>query len=156
MPGRLLTYTRGIYNRLKSYKLCYPYDGEFWIHWLVLCSSIQDTKLLEKLILNHGSIRNKSVEWEHAPQARLSKEVKVLGQRSTLMNVFIDVLSSHRNNWIATVCFSDNNWKLCTFEQRIKLGCFMKPSSNRVFRPTIESAFTDFEKPENKKNKKNK
>ena len=139
---------KGLFGRLKNYKLCFPYDGEYYLHWLVLCGTIADTKVLEKSILNHQHIRNKSVAWEHAPQARLSKEVKVLGSRDVLMNAFIDVLDKNRNHWIATVCFSDNNWKLCTFERRIERGCFMKPSNTRNLRPTIESAFTDYKKKE--------
>ena len=44
----------GIYRRMDSYKMCFPYPDEFWMHFCIICPEAKDAERLEKVILKNG------------------------------------------------------------------------------------------------------
>ena len=132
----------GLFNRLKSYKICWPYEDEYYLHFAALTFSADDAKILEKSLLNHSTIKNKLIKWvDSIPQARLSKEYKVLAKRDVIMNAMLDTLIKHPNKWVAITTFTDHNWKICTYDGKITKSCFMKPSNTRNLMPSITDTF---------------
>lgn len=93
-----------LYNRLlNQYKVCYSFDDEFHLKYILLTASANDTKKLEKLILNSGLKK---------AETNYSEEWKVTSTENVLKDKIKKVLSDHRDLWVYVLVFSDDSWKI--------------------------------------------
>ena len=77
----------GIYNRLKSYKICYPFKDEFYIQYTLTSPNATKAKQLEKIILADKRLKN--VEMNSEAQGKTSTEHKFTTKLTLLKSVLI-------------------------------------------------------------------
>ena len=47
----------GLFQRVKSYKICYPYRGEFFIQYAIITATGDDAKVLENEIFKSKTLK---------------------------------------------------------------------------------------------------
>lgn len=71
----------GLYERLKSYRTCYPEPDKIVIKYLIICPTVPKSKALEKMFLSHKRLPKKpnqySNEWVIGKSAQLMNEVTI-------------------------------------------------------------------------------
>ena len=101
----------GLKPRLQSYKLCYPYKDEFYIHYIIITPTGDgDAKQLEKIILSNKTLEH--TEENKSAEGKKSKEYKVVSSHSILKQVLIAAMDANPNLWTHCVVFGDNGWNI--------------------------------------------
>ena len=71
----------GLYERLKSYRLCFPQPDKIVIKYLIIASSTEKARALEKLFLDHQKLKKApnqySREWQSVRSRKLMEEVMI-------------------------------------------------------------------------------
>lgn len=116
---------KGIHQRLKQHKSCYPFPSEYWLQ-LVVIADVKHTRKLETAILDETkSMSTISVE-ETKEQGNRPREYRLFGNRSKVNFAFEKVLNRKENRglWQKVVVFSPNGWHV------IKNSMLPKPISS--------------------------
>ena len=100
----------GLLVRLRSYKICFPYVNEFYVKYLVLSSTSDDAKMLEKRVLAQRKLKH--IEKNPTAQGRRSNEYRFTSSAQVLKNVLKRVLDANPNIWTHLILFGENGWKL--------------------------------------------
>ena len=98
----------GLLVRLRSYKICFPYINEFFVTYLILSSTEQDAKSLEKKILAQRTL--KQVEKNPTAQGRRSNEYRFVSSGGVLKSTIKRILDGNPNLWTHIVVFGVNGW----------------------------------------------
>ena len=126
----------GLFNRLKSYKICWPYPKEYYLQYLFICNST-NARLLEKKILARTD-KLKHIEkaedvGEEKDEGRHSLEWRFTSKRDILNATLIDELNANPKLWDYAVIFGDKGWKIRVSPE--KITNFQRPASSRDERP---------------------
>ena len=119
----------GVFNRLMSYKLCFPNKDEFYLHYVIVCGKANDAKKLEKQLLKRKLLKptDKNEDYE----GRWSYEYRISKKKSTLKNVLVRTLDENRGLWTALYTFNKKGWKTTLPNQRLVSGV-ERPSTSRA------------------------
>ena len=127
----------GLFQRVKSYKICFPYETELFIQFAIICPSAESSKALEKIVLRHGQLT--MVEANSTAQGRRSEEYKVVSSKKVLYDVITNSLDSNPDMWTHVVVFGLNFWKVVKKgDTTLPWPSLMRPSSSRTARPPLE------------------
>jgi hypothetical protein len=123
----------GIYERMKSYYNCFPYESEFFIHFCVLSLESKDTKKLEKALLNK-TIKNAV---PNPRNTKLNTEYRTLKKKADLHNSILRVLKDHPKLWSYVVVFGENGWRLLKNDgaDRVDSGILSIPAKSYTLKP---------------------
>ena len=126
----------GLFNRLKSYKICWPFPKEYYLQYLFICDSV-NAKILEKKILARTD-KLKHVEsaedfGEEKDEGKHSLEWRFTAKKEILNTTLIEELNKHPTLWKYAVIFGANSWKIIPSPE--KLTNFQRPPSTRDERP---------------------
>ena len=128
----------GLYDRVKSYEMCYPYKDEFFIHFFILTHTEQNARDLEKVILNY-----KSMDPVKRPKD-LSKntEYRIVSKKETLNNALLKALKDNSKMWSYIVVLGDKGWKLIkntvggqVYDDKIGSGLLSTPAADFRLKP---------------------
>jgi len=126
----------GLFNRLKSYKICFPYPKEYYLQYLFICNST-NARLLEKKILARTDklkhIQQAEDVGEEKDEGRHSLEWRFTSKRDILNATLIDELNANPKLWEYAVIFGDKGWKIRVSPE--KITNFQRPTSSRDERP---------------------
>ena len=134
----------GLFNRLKSYKICWPYPREYYLQYLFICNST-NARLLEKKILARTD-KLKHIEkaedvGEEKDEGRHSLEWRFTSKRDILNATLIDELNANPKLWEYAVIFGNKGWKIRVSPE--KITNFQRPASKRDERPAFGETTTD-------------
>lgn len=120
-----------LYMRLKDYKICWPYEDEFYIDYLVISATSSDSKSIEKQLLNEKKL--KEIKFNPLSQGKNSQEYRVVTKKVTLKTVVKKVLESNRNEWTHIIVFGLNGWRVLLNKGSNRIN-LQKPSSRTTKR----------------------
>ena len=135
----------GIFQRVKSYKICFPYPTELFIQYAIICPTAESAKELEKIVLKNR--RLSTVEANPTAQGRRSEEYKVVASRKDLYDVITESLDAHGDLWTHVVVFGLDSWKVVNQtrasaqynkNETFPWPLLMRPSSFRTAKPPLE------------------
>jgi hypothetical protein len=127
----------GIFQRVKSYKICFPYITELFIQYAIICPTAESAKELEKIVLKNR--RLSTVEENPTAQGRRSEEYKVVASKKDLYDVITESLDAHGDLWTHIVVFGLDSWKVVKkTEETFPWPMLMRPSSFRTAKPPLE------------------
>ena len=124
----------GLYERLKGYKLCFPFEDEFWLKFVIIGTSAADSKKLEKLVL--ASKRLRKIEPATDLQGKKSLEYRITSSRTVLNQEIAKVLKANVNLWTHIVVFGSNSWRVIRHDAN-KVLKLSKPSKTREEKPGL-------------------
>jgi hypothetical protein len=131
----------GLFGRLKSYKICYPFPKEYYLQYLFICNST-NAKLLEKKILARTDklkhIQQAQDFGEEKDEGKHSLEWRFTSKRDILNTTLIDELNKNPKLWDYAVIFGDKSWKIRVSPE--KVTNFQRPASSREDRPGFGEA----------------
>jgi hypothetical protein len=129
----------GLYERLKDYKLCYAFEDEFWLKFLIIGTTSDDSKELEELVL--ASKRLRKIEPTTYLEGKKSLEYRITSSRRVLNEEIAKVLKANLNLWTHVVVFGNKSWRVIRHDEKPLVLKLTKPSSAREEKPGL------FEKP---------
>ena len=94
----------GIYNRLRSYKICYPFPSEYFIHMLIITPTGDDARALEKKMLNAPNFR----KLERNPN--YPREYRIVSSFGSLFRVVDKIMRDDPDLWTHVVVFNGDCW----------------------------------------------
>jgi hypothetical protein len=119
----------GLFTRLKSYKLCWPYENEFYVHYLVVCPTAKDAMKLERAVLkNKRSL--KGIKKNPEAQGRASNEYRATASKAALKKVLLDAMDRNRDTWEALVVLGKTKWTVKEQDEKLLSGA-ERPSEKR-------------------------
>ena len=128
----------GLYRRIQSYEMCYPYPDEYFMHFFILTHTEQDAKDLEKVILDYKSMK-------HVKRPKdLSKETeyRIVAKKETLHNALLKALKDNSKMWTYIVVLGEKGWKLIKnlsdgqiYDDKRGSGLLSKPAADFRMRP---------------------
>ena len=127
----------GMFQRLKGYKLCYPFENEFWVKLLIIGTTSADSKKLEKLIL--ASKRLKKVISSETLEGKKSMEYRITSSRTVLGEEIAKVLKTNLNLWTHIIVFGANGWKVIQHSDYPLVIKLSKPSDSYDKKPMLFS-----------------
>ena len=126
----------GLFNRVKSYKICMPYKDEFFLQYAFVSATGDDAKQVEKEILESKTI--KYVDANPSAQGKRSLEYRVSSSRDILNGVIFRVLDSFPNLWTHAVVFGQQGWKIHVNKGAAVRG-FHRPTNASKLQPRLYS-----------------
>lgn len=136
----------GLKPRLQSYKICYPYADEYYIHYILITPTSTDAKELERIVLADSTLRN-TVQKSDA-QGKKSFEYKMVSDKSTLKKALARALDGNVNKWTHAIVFGDNGWKIIRNVDGSAVKNLTKPKYTTKKKPGLYDAvdvdLTDF------------
>ena len=137
----------GLKPRLSSYKLCYPYANEYFVHYIIVTGSDTDARKLEKLILADKRLEN-TVKNPTA-QGKKSLEYKMVSDKDVLKHALIDSVNKHSDLWQIIVVFGSQGWTLVkNLTTAVALPSLAKPTGKKkpsLYDNTYDIGETEFE-----------
>lgn len=100
----------GLFNRLMSYKICWPYINEFYLHFAIVCYEPEQAKQLETILLAHDKLQQ--IEKAEDAQGRRSNEYRVAEKRTKIFRALDDTLNARRDLWAYLLLFGEKGWRL--------------------------------------------
>ena len=119
----------GLFQRLKSYKICYPYKNEFFLQYLLISATADDAKTLETKVL--ASKKLESVDENPTVEGRRSREWKMVSKREVLNNVLKTSLTANQNLWTHCIVFGKTGW-IIHINHGQALPDLVRPSTSRA------------------------
>ena len=119
----------GLFQRLKNYKICYPYKNEFFLQYLLISATADDAKTLETKVL--ASKKLESVDENPTVEGRRSREWKMVSKREVLNNVLKTSLTANQNFWTHCIVFGKTGWIIHTNHGQA-LPDLVRPSTSRA------------------------
>jgi hypothetical protein len=120
----------GIFQRLKNYKICYPYRNEFFLQYAIVSPTSDDAKTLESAIFRNKALNE--VEENPSAQGKRSAEWRIVSKKETLHSVIIRTLESNPNLWTHVVCFGQNSWNIIKNLDGSAIKSLASPSNSRT------------------------
>ena len=143
----------GLKPRLQSYKICYPYKDEFYIHYIIITPTSTDAKKLEKIVLADSTLQ--STLENPTAQGRKSKEYKMVTSYCDLKKVLTRALDNNSNLWTHVTVLGDNGWKIIRNVDGSAIKNLTKPKYTTKKKPSLYDAvdvdLTDFHVEKGKK-----
>ena len=127
----------GLFQRLKSYKICYPYKNEFFLQYLLISATADDAKTLETKVL--ASKKLESVDENPTVEGRRSREWKMVSKREVLNNVLKSSLNANPNLWTPCIVFGKTGW-IIHINNGKALPDLVRPSSSRATQHSLFEA----------------
>ena len=127
----------GLFQRLKSYKICYPYKNEFFLQYLLISATADDAKTLETKVL--ASKKLESVDENPTVEGRRSREWKMVSKREVLNNVLKSSLNANPNLWTHCIVFGKTGW-IIHINSGKALPDLVRPSSSRATQHSLFEA----------------
>ena len=127
----------GLFQRLKSYKICYPYKNEFFLQYLLISATADDAKTLETKVL--ASKKLESVDENPTVEGRRSREWKMVSKREVLNNVLKSSLNANPNLWTHCIVFGKTGW-IIHINNGKALPDLVRPSSSRATQHSLFEA----------------
>ena len=127
----------GLFQRLKNYKICYPYKNEFFLQYLLISATADDAKTLETKVL--ASKKLESVDENPTVEGRRSREWKMVSKREVLNNVLKSSLTANQNLWTHCIVFGKTGWIIHTNHGQA-LPDLVRPSSSRATQHSLFEA----------------
>ena len=133
----------GLFQRLKSYKICYPFKDEYFLQYLFICPSSKDAEKLEKHILSRkdklhdigvADVKNECVKAE----GRYSKEYRCSATKNVMNETIMEELNKHKDLWSNVVIFGKEGWKIKTNKEDVR--SFQRNTSSFEGRPKLGEA----------------
>lgn len=127
----------GIYKRMDGYKVGFPYEDEFWMHFCIITRNVEDTKKLEKIILNYNSME----KVKNPRSTSQFLEYRIVVMKTTLQDALLKALRDHPKLWDYCVVFGLSGWKILpnTGADLIGSGALQKPADDNRARPLLYS-----------------
>lgn len=125
----------GLYERLMSYKLCFPHEDEFYIKFLIIGTTITDSEKLEKLVL--ASKKLKEIEPTITLEGKKSLEYRITSSRTVLNQEIAKVLKANLNLWTHVVVFGPSGWRIIRHDDSPLVLKLTKPSKTREEKPGL-------------------
>ena len=126
----------GLFNRLKSYKICQPFPREFYLQYLFITDS-DSARALETQILDRTDklkhIQKAEDLGDEADQGEHSLEWRFTASKDVLNSVLIEELNKSPELWKYAVIFGANSWKI--IPSPTKITNFQRPASTRTEKP---------------------
>jgi hypothetical protein len=97
----------GLYQRIKSYAIGYPYADELYVHFMVICLSTTDAELFEKIIL-----ADKGLHKVEKNPSKGSLEWRINSKYNTIQNSITKACIDHPNLWQKIIVFGKNGWEV--------------------------------------------
>jgi hypothetical protein len=130
----------GLFNRLKNYKICMPYQDEYFVQYIFVCDTKEKSQELEKKILSRTDkftdkrIAEQAFDDEKVSGAR-SKEYRFTAKKQDLKDLLTAELNDNMDLWRYAVIFGKNSWKI--FPSTKKLTNLQRPASSRTEKPSF-------------------
>jgi hypothetical protein len=97
----------GLYQRVKSYAICYPYSDELWLHFMVICLSATDAEKFEKVVLADPDLH----KIEKNP-TKGSLEWRVNTRYHNIKDAIRMACIKHPDLWQKIIVFGENGWQV--------------------------------------------
>jgi hypothetical protein len=128
----------GLFQRLKSYKICYPFPNEFFLQYLFICDS-KNAEILEKIILARTD-KLKHIEkaedlGDEKDEGAHSLEWRFTAKKDILNTTIMEELNNNPTLWQFAVIFGEKGWKIKPSTN--KITNFQKPAKLRDERPSF-------------------
>jgi hypothetical protein len=134
----------GLFNRLKTYKICYPFPNEFYLQYLFICES-KNAKLLEKKILARTDklkhIQQAEDLGEEKDEGKHSLEWRFTAKKDVLNSTIIEELNLNPTLWDYAVIFGAQSWKIKKSPETVTN--FQRPTNIRDDRPNFDEKKKD-------------
>ena len=128
--------SQGLFNRLKSYKICYPFPREFYLQYLFITDKTS-ARALETQILDRTDklkhIQKAEDLGDEKDQGEHSLEWRFTASKEVLNSTLIEELNKSPELWKYAVIFGANSWKIIPSPTR--LTNFQRPASTRTEKP---------------------
>ena len=108
---------KGLYDRVKSYKICYAYNDELFVQYMFVCLEKDNSEKLEKLILADNRLGKAEANPNKKEEGKLSREYRFVSKKDTLNNVLIDILNKNKDLWDIVIRFGENGWVLVSRDE---------------------------------------
>ena len=148
----------GLYKRVQSYEMCYPYKDEFFVHFFIITHTEQDAKDLEKVILDYKSMIHVKRPKDEAKET----EYRIVSKKETLHNALLKALKDNSMMWSYIVVLGEKGWKLIKntvggqiYDDKRGSGLLAKPSNSFRLRPlpfTTDKCYVEKERLEDYRN----
>ena len=125
----------GLFERLKSYKLCFPYPNEYYLQYVFICNTSQNARDLERIILARTDKLKHIEESEEKQEGRHSLEWRFISKKDTLNSTLIEELNNNPLLWDYAVVFSEKGWKIKPSTE--KITNFQRLPSSRDAKPSF-------------------
>jgi hypothetical protein len=99
--------TSGLYQRIKSYAIGYPYSDELFVHFMIICLSATDAEKFEKIILADTALN----QVEQNP-SKGSLEWRINSKYNTIQNSITKACLDYPNLWQKIIVFGKNGWEV--------------------------------------------
>ena len=102
----------GLFERLKTYKMCFPYKDEFWLQLLIITPISKDAITLEKQVLKSKHFRD--IKANDTVQGRRSLEYRITANRQSWNTAILESLNKPRskNMWSHMIIMNRWGWKI--------------------------------------------
>ena len=97
----------GLYQRIKSYAIGYPYSDELFVHFMVICLSTTDAEQFEKIILS-----DKGLNKVEKNPSKGSLEWRINSKYNTIHNSITKACIDYPNLWQKIIVFGKNGWEV--------------------------------------------
>jgi hypothetical protein len=97
----------GLYQRVKSYAICYPYSDELWVHFMVICLSTTAAEKFEKVVL-----ANKGLHKVEKNPTKGSLEWRVDSRYHSVKDAITQACVDHPNLWQKIIVFGKNGYQV--------------------------------------------
>ena len=116
----------GLFQRLKSYKICYPFKDEYFLQYLFIWPSSKNAEKLEKHILSRkdklhdigvADVKNECVKAE----GRYRKEYRCSATKNVMNETIMEELNKHKELWSNVVIFGKEVGRLKQIKKMLEV-----------------------------------
>jgi hypothetical protein len=97
----------GLYQRIKSYAIAYPYSDELFVHFMVICLSTTDAEQFERIVL-----ADKGLSQIEQNPTKGSLEWRINSKFNNIQDSIRQACIDHPNLWQKIIVFGKNGWKV--------------------------------------------
>jgi hypothetical protein len=142
-----------LFNRVKTAKSCYPYQNEFFIHYLIISldgqykkGSKSSTRHIEDdLLTTSKSLSTVELQKsEKKEEGRRAQEYRLISTKAKLYSLLTNTLNKHRERWDYLIVFSKKGWSIIPNDRIVakpitNINQLKKKADTYKGRPDIES-----------------
>jgi hypothetical protein len=97
----------GLYQRIKSYAIGYPYSDELFVHFMVICLSADDAEQFEKVVLG-----DKGLSKVEKNPSKGSLEWRINSTYHNINNSIKEACINNPNLWQHIIVFGKNGYRI--------------------------------------------
>ena len=120
---------KGLYDRVKSYKICYAYRDELFVQYMFVCLEKDNSEKLEKMILADTRLGKAEANPNKKEEGKQSREYRFVSKKDTLNDVLLDILNKNKDLWDVVIRFGANGWTLVSKDEG-NLKSLSRPSDS--------------------------